>query len=242
MSGLMGRSLAEDLAIVNNTITAWSQRSVRMIRYRSFIILMTVLQPKSGICVCSSHTKVSFSLTHPNKKRLLTDPPSVPLLNITNNVSTAQHGVSTGRKLGIAFGSIIAVGFFVGVLILLYLIVYHRLRALARTRSWKRHLNLRKLYLDHRCSSSSSSNNNNNSVSNTTYGPVRMVGSEEGSLSPSLSGGGDTLTNPDPFAVFAVDFTIPSLDEMSKSTTTTPNSMGVRRGSGWRNFEDYDFI
>jgi hypothetical protein len=31
MSGMMGRSLAEDLAVVNNTLTTWSPRSVRMI-------------------------------------------------------------------------------------------------------------------------------------------------------------------------------------------------------------------
>jgi len=160
----------------------------------------------------------------------------MPLLNIKSNVSTPQHGLSTSRKLGIAFGSIVAVGSSIGVLILLYPILYHRLRARARSRSCKRHLNLRKLYLD----GGDHHNNDNNSVSNTTYGPVAMVGSE-GSLSPTLSGGGDTLTNPDPFAVFAVNFTIPPVDEMSKSTTTS-KSMGVRRGNGWRNFEDYDYI
>jgi hypothetical protein len=56
-----------------------------------------------------------------------------------------------------------------------------------------------------------------------------------------MSGGGDTLTDRDPFAVFAIDFTIPPLDKKSKSTTT-PRSMGVRRESGWRNFEDYAYI
>jgi hypothetical protein len=132
----------------------------------------------------------------------------------------------------------VAVGFFIGVLILLYLILYHRLRARARTRSWKRHLSLRKLYLDsgsHR----RYNNNDSNTVSNAAYGPVKMVGSEEESLSPS--GGGDTLTDPDPFAVFAVDFTIPPLDELPKPTTTA-KSISVRRGNGWRNFEDYDYI
>jgi hypothetical protein len=152
------------------------------------------------------------------------------------NVSTPHHGLSTTRKLGIAFGSIVAVGFFIGVLIFLYLILYHRLRARTRTRSWKRHLNLRKLYLDR----GNHHNNINNNVSNTTYGPVTMVASE-GSLSPTLSGGGDTLTDSDPFAVFAVDFTVPPLDEKTKSTTPS-KSMGVRRGNGWRNFEDYDYI
>jgi hypothetical protein len=147
-------------------------------------------------------------------------------------MSIAQHGLSTSSKLGIAFGSILAVSVFIGLLILLYLILHHRLRARARARSWKRHLNLRRLYLDrrshHKC-------HNNNSASRNTDGPVTTVGSKE---SLSLSGGGDTLTDHDPFAVFAVDFTIPPPDEMSKSTTTA-KSMGVRRESGWRNFEDY---
>jgi hypothetical protein len=31
MSGMMGRSLAEDLAVVNNTLTAWSRRSVHVV-------------------------------------------------------------------------------------------------------------------------------------------------------------------------------------------------------------------
>jgi hypothetical protein len=31
MSGMMGHSLAEDLAVVNNTLSTWSRRSVRMI-------------------------------------------------------------------------------------------------------------------------------------------------------------------------------------------------------------------
>ena len=58
-----------------------------------------------------------------------------------------------------------------------------------------------------------------------------------------MSAGGDTLTDPDPFAVFVVDFTIPPLNETSKSSATA-RSMGVRpsRESGWRNFEDYEFI
>jgi hypothetical protein len=46
MSGMMGRSLAEDVAVVNNTLSTWSARSVRMIlysRYRRLIILITAL-------------------------------------------------------------------------------------------------------------------------------------------------------------------------------------------------------
>jgi uncharacterized membrane protein YciS (DUF1049 family) len=131
-----------------------------------------------------------------------------------HNVSTAQHGLSTSRKLGIALGSIFAVGVITGLLILIYLILHNRLRARARTRSWKRHLNLRRLYLDRR--SHRKCHDNNNNISRNTDGPVTMVGSED---SLSLSGGGDTLTDPDPFAVFAVDLTIPPLDETSKSTT-----------------------
>jgi hypothetical protein len=150
----------------------------------------------------------------------------VPLLNITHNASTAQHGLSTGRKLGIAFGSVIAFGFFAGLLILLYLILYHRLRARARTRSWKRHLNLRRLYLN-RGGSHRKRDDDDSNVSNTD-GPY-----------PEESLGADTSMT-DPFAVFAVDFTVPPL-EMSKSTITA-KSMGVRRENGWRNFEDYDYI
>jgi hypothetical protein len=70
MSGMMGRPLAEDLAVVNNTLTTWSQRSVRMIlysRYRRLTILITMLQPMSGVSVCSSHTKVSH-FPHPSEK------------------------------------------------------------------------------------------------------------------------------------------------------------------------------
>jgi hypothetical protein len=33
MSGMMGLALAEDLAVVNNTLSTWSARSVRMILY-----------------------------------------------------------------------------------------------------------------------------------------------------------------------------------------------------------------
>lgn len=159
----------------------------------------------------------------------------MPLLNIIHNVSTAQHGLSTSRKLGIAFGSLIAVGFFAGLLILVYLILHHRLRARARTRSWKRHLSLRKLYMNR--GGSHRKRNDDNNVSNIDPYPATMMGSEEESLS---AGGGDTSLT-DPFAVFAVDFTVPPL-EMSKSTTTTAKSMGARRENGWRNFEDYDYI
>jgi hypothetical protein len=237
MSGLMRRSLAEDVTAVNNTLITWSQRSVRMIlcsSHRRLIIITTVLQPKSGICVCFSHTKVSLSSSTRTKKIANEPHPcSVPLLNIKNNMSTAQHGSSTSRKLGIAFGSILAVGSFTCLLILLYLILYHRLRARARSRSWKRHLNLRKLYLDRR---SHHKSDNNNDVSSNTDRPITMVGSEEENL--SLNGGGDTLTDPDPFAV---DFKILPLDRMSKSTTTA-KSKGVRRENGWRNFEDYVYL
>lgn len=70
MSGMMGRPLAEDLAVANGTLTTWSQRSVPLIvhsRYRHLTILITMLQPISGISVCSSHTKVSLFLIHPTK-------------------------------------------------------------------------------------------------------------------------------------------------------------------------------
>jgi len=185
MSGMMGRPLAEDLAVVNNTLSTWS------------------LSPNLG----SAYAPLILN---------------VPLLNITHNVpvSIAQHGLSTSRKLGIAFGSIITVGFVTGLLVLLYLILHHRLRSRSRTRSWKRHLDLRKLYLDRKshCKRNNNNNNNhNNNVSNNINGPVTMVGSED-----SLGGGvgGDTLTDPDPFAAFAVDFTIPPLEEMSNFTIT----------------------
>jgi hypothetical protein len=68
-------------------------------------------------------------------------------------------------------------------------------------------------------------NGNKNSVSNTD------------GLSGGGAGGEGTLTDPDPFAVFAVDFMVPPL-ETSKSTATS-KSTSVRRESGWRNFEDY---
>jgi hypothetical protein len=72
MSGMMGRSLVEDLAVINNTLTTWSQRSVCMILYsrycRLIMVHITVLQPKSGICVCPSHTKVSLLLSTRTKK------------------------------------------------------------------------------------------------------------------------------------------------------------------------------
>jgi hypothetical protein len=170
----------------------------------------------------------------------------VPLLDIIHNVSTAQHGLSTSRKLGIAFGSIIGVGFFTGLLILLYLILYHRLRARAHTRSWKRHLNLRKLYMDHGRRSHRKRNDNSYNVSSTDGGPcpvTTMVGSEDESLSGGGGGGGgDTLRDPDPdpFALFAVDFTIPPV-EASKSAAAA-KSMGVRRESRWRKFEDYAYL
>jgi hypothetical protein len=178
----------------------------------------------------------------------------VPLLNITHNVRTAaHHGLSTSRKLGIAFGSIIAVGFFTGLLIFFYLILYHRLRARAHTRSWKRHVNPRKLYMDrgrashHRKRDDSDDNN----VSNTE-GPcqrtVTMVGLEEDSLNAG-GGGGEEDSLTDPFAVFAaVDFTpVSPLEEMSKSTSTAAaRSPGARprreNGNGWRNFEDYAYL
>ena len=157
-------------------------------------------------------------------------------------MSTAQHGLSTSRKLGIAFGSIIAIGFFTGLLILLYLILHNRLRARAHARSWKRHLNLTKLYMDggrsHR-----KRNDNDNDSNNVSPFPF-PVGSEDESMSGGGGGGsGDTLTDPDPdpFAVFAVDFTVPP-PETSKSTTSTARSMGVRRETRWRNFEDYVYV
>ena len=82
--------------------------------------------------------------------------------------------------------------------------------------------------------------NSNNNVSNTDggLGPVTM--SEDESLS-GAGGGGDTLTDPDPFAVFAIDFTVPPPLETSKSTTVA-KSMGVRRENRSRNFEDYVYI
>jgi hypothetical protein len=46
MSGMMGHSLAEDLAVVNNTLSTWSTRSVRKIFYsrnHRLILLITVL-------------------------------------------------------------------------------------------------------------------------------------------------------------------------------------------------------
>ena len=156
-------------------------------------------------------------------------------------MSTAQHGLSTSRKLGIAFGSIIAVGVFTGLLILLYLILHHRLRARARTRSLKRQLNLTNLYMDGGRCHRKRNNNNNNNVSPTSPFPF-PVGSEDESMSGG-GGSGDTLTNPDPdpFAVFAVDFTVPPL-ETSKSTANTARSMGVRRENRWKNFEDYTYL
>lgn len=77
MSGMMGRSLAEDLAVVNNTLITWSRRLVHMklyILHQRLIFLITVLQPKSGICVCSSHTKVSVFPHPPEQERSLTNP------------------------------------------------------------------------------------------------------------------------------------------------------------------------
>ena len=45
MSGMMGHPLAEDLAVVNNTLSTWSPRSVRMIPYSRYrrLILITAL-------------------------------------------------------------------------------------------------------------------------------------------------------------------------------------------------------
>ena len=45
MSGMMGHPLAEDLAVVNNTLSTWSPRSVRMIPYFRYrrLILITAL-------------------------------------------------------------------------------------------------------------------------------------------------------------------------------------------------------
>jgi len=149
----------------------------------------------------------------------------VPLLNIIPNGPASRHGTSTSRKLGIAFGCIIGIGFLTGLLILLYLILSHRLRARTRSRTWKRHLNLRKLYLDR---------GSHHDLKVSITGPVTMVvGGSEG----SLSGGGDD-TPTDPFAAIALDFSTPHR-EVSKSPS---RSMRVRRESGWRNLEDYDYI
>lgn len=101
-----------------------------------------------------------------------------------------------------------------------------------------------------RCASHRKRADSNNVLSSNTDGayerPVTMgwVSSED---TLSAGGGGeDTLT--DPFAAFAVDFTVPPL-EMSKSTAATattarPLSARPRRehGNGWRNFEDYAYL
>jgi hypothetical protein len=159
----------------------------------------------------------------------------VPLLNLTRDTSGVRYGSSTNRKLGIAFGSIVGIGFFTGLLILLYLIVAHRLRTRARSQSWKRQLNLRKLYLDR---VSHRRRNTNLAVSITS--PITLVGSDYSDMSLSGGGGGgDTLT--DAFAVGPLDSTIPPLgvSKVSKSSTL---STRVRRDAKWRNFEDYDYI
>lgn len=209
MSGMMGHSLDEDLAVVNNTLITWSQSPNLGTAYAPLIL-------------------------------------NVPLLNIMHNMSTAQHGLSTSRKLGIAFGSIIAVGFFIGLLVLLYLIFQHRLRTRTCTRSWKRHLNLRKLYMDRGGRCHRKRNNSNNNVLHTDgAGPCPVTGTSEDDDSLSGGGaGGDTLTDPDPdpFGVFAVDFTIPPLETSKSTSTATSKSMGVRRENGWRNFEDYAYL
>lgn len=102
-----------------------------------------------------------------------------------------------------------------------------------------------------RCASHRKRNGSNNVLSNTDGAYERPVTmgwvSSEDTLSAGGGGGGeDTLT--DPFAAFAVDFTIPPL-EMSKSTAATattarPLSARPRReyGNGWRNFEDYAYL
>jgi hypothetical protein len=69
----------------------------------------------------------------------------VPLLNIGHNAN-ARHGLSTNRKLGIAFGSIIGGAFLAGLLTFLYLTsYYHRPWARGRARTWKQQLGPRNL-------------------------------------------------------------------------------------------------
>jgi len=197
-----------------------------------------MIQPQSRICVCSSHTEVSPSPHSPAPKNTnestLSLSSSVPLLNLTRDTSGVRYGSSTNRKLGIAFGSIVGIGFFTGLLILLYLILAHRLRARSRSRSWKRQLNLRKLYLDR-----VSHRRRNTDLSVSITGPITLVGSDYSDMSLSGGGGGDILT--DPFAVGPLDSTIPPLG-VSKVSKSSTKSMSVRRDAKWRNFEDYDYI
>jgi hypothetical protein len=141
----------------------------------------------------------------------------VPLRNIVQNTS-ARHGSSTNRQIGIAFGSVFGITFLTGLVIFLYLIYYQRLQTRARARTRKQPLSLKELkelYLN-RVS--------RRRLSNQT----RPAGGSRSS---------ETAT--DPFAMIALDL-IPPL-ELSK-TGPMSVSMGAHRDSRWKNFEDYGYM
>jgi hypothetical protein len=68
-SGMLSHPLGEDIAFVDNTLTTWSPRSVRLVK-QSYPpppqLTVLVTQPRSGIRLCSSHPKVSQSFPQPH--------------------------------------------------------------------------------------------------------------------------------------------------------------------------------
>lgn len=150
---------------------------------------------------------------------------SVPLLNITHNAS-ARHGLSTSRRLGIAFGSIIGIAFLTGVLTFFYSIFHHGVRARIRARTWKHQLSLRELYLNRR---SRRRRNNKNNTNDDSFGQVRE---EE-------EAGSDTVVT-DPFALITLDY-IPPLEMPKSASSSELKAMRPRRDVGWRNLEDYEY-
>jgi hypothetical protein len=147
----------------------------------------------------------------------------VPLLDIVPNAS-AQHGLSTNRQLGIAFGAIIGFAFLTGLTVFLYSVFYQRFRGSIRARSWKRQLSLRELYLN-RGSRRHLHRRSNNSNDNRSASPDAVTI--------------DSVAT-DPFALITFDF-IPSREVPKPASSTDSKAMHPRRGTGWSNFEDYEY-
>lgn len=142
----------------------------------------------------------------------------MPLLDIVPTAS-AQHGLSTNRQLGIAFGAIIGFAFLAGLAIFLYSVFYQRLRGSIRARSWKRQLSLRELYLNRGSRRQLHRRSNNNRSASPDAVTIDSVAT-------------------DPFALITFDF-IPSR-EVPKPASST-DSKQPRRNTGWSNLEDYEY-
>jgi hypothetical protein len=94
MSGMMGRPLAEDLAVVNNTLSTWSLRSVRMTLYsryrRAHHYHNRPYSPNMGSAYAPLILKSVFPHPSPSEqKRIANEPqPSFPPLPLACRSST----------------------------------------------------------------------------------------------------------------------------------------------------------